>query len=68
MFSKADANCGLWQVPLEDSCKPLTMFITPIGRYNFNKLPFGISSATRTFSMTNEQNSEWSARRTMSHG
>ena len=49
MFSKVDANCGFWQVPLDDSSKPLTTFITPFGRYNFNKLPFGISSAPEHF-------------------
>ena len=49
MFSKVDANCGFWQVPLSDSSKPLTTFITPFGRYHFNKLPFGISSAPEHF-------------------
>ena len=42
MFSKLDANCGFWQIPLSSSCRLLTTFITPFGRYCFNKLPFGI--------------------------
>ncbi len=36
-FSKLDANSGFWQL------------ITPYGRYCFNKLPFGISSAPEIF-------------------
>ena len=48
-FTKLDANSGFWQIPLSpDSC-PLTTFITPFGRYMFNKLPFGISSAPEHF-------------------
>ena len=49
VFSKLDANCGFWQIPLEESCRHLTAFITPFGRYMFNKLPFGISSAPEYF-------------------
>ena len=45
VMSKLDANSGFWQIPLsKDSCE-LTTFIAPFGRYCFNKLPFGISSA-----------------------
>lgn len=49
VFSKVDANSGFWQIPLADSTKHLTTFITPYGRYCFNKLPFGISSAPEYF-------------------
>ena len=49
VFSKLDANCGFWQIPLEESSRHLTTFITPFGRYCFNKLPFGISSAPEHF-------------------
>ena len=49
MFSKVDANYGFWQVPLDEGSKPLTTYITPIRRYNFNKLPFGINSAPEHF-------------------
>jgi len=48
-FSKLDANMGFWQIPLADDSKLLTTFITPFGRYCFNKLPFGISSAPEHF-------------------
>ena len=47
VFTKLDANSGFWQIPL--SKQLLTTFITPIGQYCFNKLPFGISSAPEHF-------------------
>lgn len=49
VFSKLDANSGFWQIPLSQKSRPLTTFITPFGRYSFNKLPFGISSAPEHF-------------------
>ena len=49
VFSKLDANSGFWQIPLSPESRPLTTFVTPFGRYHFNKLPFGISSAPELF-------------------
>ena len=49
VFSKLDANSGFWQIPLDKPSRLLTTFITPFGRYHFNKLPFGISSAPEHF-------------------
>ena len=49
MFRKLDANSGFWQIPLALSSRLLTTFITLSGRYCFNKLPFGISSAPEHF-------------------
>ena len=45
VFSKLDANCGFWHIPLEEKSKHLTT----VGRYYFNKLPFGICSAPELF-------------------
>ena len=49
VFSKVDANSGFWQIPLSEDSRLLTTFITPHGRYCFNKLPFGISTAPELF-------------------
>ena len=48
-FTKLDANSGFWLVPLSQKSARLTTFITPYGRYCFNRLPFGISSAPELF-------------------
>ena len=47
--SLLDANSGFWQVPLVPESRPLTTFLTPFGRYCFNRLPFGITSAPEYF-------------------
>ena len=35
VFSKLDYNCGFWQIPLEESSRDLTTFITPFSRFQF---------------------------------
>ena len=52
IFSKLDACSGFWQIPLAEESKHYTTFITPFGRYCFNRLPFGISSASDIFQRT----------------
>ena len=49
ILSKLDANSGFWQVELSRDSALLTTFITPFGRYCFNRLPFGITSAPEHF-------------------
>lgn len=49
VFSKLDANSGFHQVKLAKECQGLTTFIPPYGRYCFERLPFGISSAPEYF-------------------
>ena len=48
-FSKMDANSGFWQIKLDESSRELTTYITPLGRYCFNRMPFGVSSAPENF-------------------
>ena len=48
-FTKLDANSGFWQIPLSPESRLLTTFLTPYGRYCFNKLPFGISGLPELF-------------------
>ena len=49
IFSKLDTNSGFWQVHLQKDSALLTMFITPFGRFCFNRLPFGITSTPEYF-------------------
>ena len=49
IFSQLDANSGFWQIGLSSESAKLTTFITPFGRFCFNRLPFGISSAPEHF-------------------
>jgi len=49
LFSKLDACSGFWQIPLLEKSKLLATFITPKGRFCFNRLPFGISLAPDHF-------------------
>ena len=49
-FSKLDANSGFYQITLDKGSRDLTAFITPFGRFCYNRLPMGISSAPEVFS------------------
>ena len=49
VFSTLDLTSGFWQIPLAKDCSDLATFITPFGRFKFNRLPFGITSAPEIF-------------------
>ena len=55
IFSKLDSNSRFWLIPLEESSRDLTTFITPgpHGTFRFNKVRF------RTNSAQNTSNVEW---------
>ncbi|XP_021347384.1 uncharacterized protein K02A2.6-like [Mizuhopecten yessoensis] len=49
VFSKLDASSGFWQLQLDEDSSDLCTFITPFGRYQFKRLPFGISCAPEMY-------------------
>ena len=48
-FSKLDLSKGYWQVPLAESAKELTGFVTSNGNFRFKVMPFGLVNAPATF-------------------
>lgn len=48
-FTSLDLKSGYYQVPLEESSKRFTAFVTPEGHYEFNRVPFGLTNAPRVF-------------------
>nr|XP_049707055.1 uncharacterized protein K02A2.6-like [Helicoverpa armigera] len=48
-FSVLDANSGFWAVQLDQESADLCTFISPFGRYQFLRLPFGINCASEVF-------------------
>ncbi len=48
-FSKLDASSGYWQIKLDEPSSKLVTFQTPFGRYKFNRLAFGVKSASEVF-------------------
>ena len=46
IFTKLDASCAYWQIPIDYQSSKLLTFSTPFGRYRFLRMPYGISSAS----------------------
>ncbi|KAF4523730.1 hypothetical protein B566_EDAN013847, partial [Ephemera danica] len=46
IFSKLDCKDSFWQVKLHPECRLLTTFLTPWGRFCFNRLSMGLSSSS----------------------
>ena len=48
-FTKLDLSCAYHQLPLSEESKKYTCFITPWGRFEYDRMPFGICSASEKF-------------------
>lgn len=54
VFTVLDAKTSFWQVPLDEQSSKLTTFHTPLGRYRYLRMPYGISSGSEVFQRTME--------------
>ena len=49
-FTKLDCQKGFWQIPVTERTSDYLTVATPWGRYQYLRMPFGISSAPEVFS------------------
>ena len=49
-FSTLDANCGYWQIEMDENDKPKTAFTAHCGTYRYTRMPFGLKNAPSNIS------------------
>ena len=59
VFSRIDAKSGFLHIKLEYESSLLTTFNTPIGRYRWLRLPFGIKSAPEIYQLSMAHELTW---------
>ena len=52
LFAKMDMPSGYHQAPLSIKCSRETAFITPTGKYEFQRVPMGLKVSTGSFQET----------------
>jgi len=58
IFSIVDAKCGYWNVVLDEESSYLTTFNSPLGRYRFKRMPFGLKMSQDIFQTRIDQTFE----------
>lgn len=48
-FTSLDLKSGYYQIPMDEESKRYTSFVTPFGQYEYERMPFGLANAPRTF-------------------
>ena len=49
IFTVLDLSSGFWQMELDQQSSELTTFMTPFGRFRWNRVPFGLNNAPEMF-------------------
>ena len=54
-LSKLDLSKGYYQIGMDEESKDKTAFVTPFGKFRFNRMPFGLRNAPAIFQRTMEE-------------